>query len=188
MEGAFVFASAITQCEASLESLWWEKFMKLMKIPLNQLTLPDSHSIRRAVLNWNALFQPWLRLSLCNSKPHNFFSWNQKGLRNSNISEVTSGLWGMCTLYGKPCHPAPLTARSGTRPEHEMTSWRSMNFCLERCIGLMLVSMKGHTSVPRGWEGLLDSLSTACISISSWWYLYMLHLWLDSSHGETRHC
>lgn len=119
-----------------------------------------SHSIGVAVLIWNALFQPWLRLILCNSKPHHFCSWNWRGLRNSHSSEVICRLWGTSI----PWHALPSCSfdcqiRNLTRAWDDSLQVHGPGFCLERCTGLilMLKDRGTHQDTQAGKD-------TACIS------------------------
>lgn len=131
---------SVIQCGASLGSLWWKE-LKINGNTLNSVNFGSgSHSIRVAVLIWNALFQPWLRLILYNSKPHGFCSWNWKGLRNSHSSEVICGLWGMSIpWHALPSCSSDCQIRNLTRAWDDSFQLHGLGFCLERCTGLILM-------------------------------------------------
>lgn len=108
---------SVIQCGASLGSLWWKE-LKINGNTLNSVNFGSgSHSIRVAVLIWNALFQPWLRLILYNSKPHGFCSWNWKGLRQS---QQWGYMWTVGHEYSMACPAILLLWLSDQEPDQSM--------------------------------------------------------------------
>lgn len=96
----------------------------------------DSYSIGVVVI-WNALFRPWLRLIVFDSKPLDFCSWAWKGLWTPRAVRlcVECGTWA---FHGVLCHPTPLIVR-GTKAWNSSFQIHAPGFSLERWTDLVLV-------------------------------------------------